>query len=66
MAGSIESLLLLQIVLCIVSSSPLYTEIDENAQIGTDATPLKVRDNDFIKSASKILRLSFFIITSLF
>ena len=66
MAGSIESLLLLQIVLCIGSSSPLYTEIDENAQIGTDTTPLKVRDNDFIKSASKILRLSFFIITSLF
>ena len=43
MAGSITSVLFLQMTLCTVSATPIYVEIDDDIEVGTDNTPLKVR-----------------------
>ena len=59
MAGSITTILLLQITLSTISATPLYIETDEGLLIGTDTAPIQVRyqKNNSALSALKIPKL---------
>jgi len=48
MAGSITTILLLQITLSTISATPLYIETDEGLLIGTDTAPIQIPETAYI------------------